>query len=105
MVRGCFELPVENNAPERCYDLTNSNNLEDLVPWKSSYKYDERTVSDEVVICRGDLCNDKPVDPARFCPREGREEGVGMLAASLLASTRSGFLNPLLYFFATVFML
>ena len=48
---------------------------------------DRHAAKDEVTICRGDLCNDQPIDPARYCVDPLREVGVGRLAAKIIQST------------------
>ena len=62
---------------------------------------DRHADKDEVTICRGDLCNDQPIDPARYCVDPLREVGVGRLAAKIIQSTaeRTTPFDPILFWF------
>ena len=96
--RGCINFPVPQHATERCYDLRNSADIEEISPDRIPYSGSTRILEDKVTICKGDDCNDEPINVIRYCVNPEREEGIGKLAAQISSKApQKNNLSPLLF--------
>ena len=81
--RGCLDFPIDENAPDRCYNLKNSEHRTQLSPNREIYSDTLDHRKDELTICGDPLCNGEFVDATRYCVDPDMEEGIGKLAAKI----------------------